>query len=79
MLLALVAIVAAQLQLHDNRTLYWTVVNNTYCDSEFGSYTTRAEAEAACETTAGCLSIFDSSCDGEGNFTLCTCTESSIL
>lgn len=50
----------------------WTKVTGRYCsDWLVSGYSTQAEAHAACEANVACLSIHDSDCDGEGDWSTC--------
>ena len=49
-------------------------VANKHCSSNKASevaYSTRSEAEAACQSNAGCTGIYDESCDNSGNWFQC--------
>lgn len=54
----------------------WSQVTGRYCSGGHSevlswSYSTQAEAQAACEGDAACLSTQDSDCDGEGDWATC--------
>ena len=51
----------------------WTQVAGHYCGIPdiIGSHSTQAEAQAACEGDAACLSIDDPGCDDAGNWRTC--------
>ena len=57
----------------------WAQVADRYCDdaNDLASYSTEAEARAACESDTGCLSISDGSCDGTGYWETCSSTTGS--
>ena len=49
----------------------WTQAAGRACDGSIASHSTQAEAQAACEADAACLSIEDEGCDGEGDWRTC--------
>ena len=50
---------------------------DAYCASSdrLGTYTTRGEAETACEGDASCLTIHDRTCDDTGDWSTCSSAE----
>jgi hypothetical protein len=63
----------------------WTKVTDTFCGSSqqitvngrHPRFTTRQLAEASCLSDPTCLSVYDASCDGRGNWYACTTTTGS--
>ena len=51
----------------------WAQATGRYCVSSdrIADHDTQAEAQAACEADAACLSLFDSGCDGAGDWYTC--------
>ena len=51
----------------------WAQAAGRRCEpsDRIASHGTQAEAQAACEADAACLSIYDESCDGEGDWSAC--------
>ena len=51
----------------------WTQAAGRQCArfDYIATHSTQAEAQAACEADAACLSIMDGSCDGEGDWSTC--------
>ena len=52
----------------------WPQLADTYCDSsgDINSYSTAAEAVAACGANSDCLYISDGSCDNSGDWETCS-------
>lgn len=51
-------------------TSCYTRLSGRYCTGT--TYATRSEAVAACEASTSCMAIWDSRCDGSGNWETCT-------
>ena len=51
----------------------WSQVPGRYCGSadRISTHSSEAEAREACEADAACLSIYDQSCDGSGQWRTC--------